>query len=622
MKEPKGAENAGRLLGVGTAFRLMLSPRVFARDILSITGSVMRRNALYLWVLWFGTLNAATLAIGATKPNVIVVLSDDQGYGDFSLHGNPVLKTPNLDSLARQSVRLMDFHVAPMCTPTRGQLMTGMDACRNGATSVCAGRSFMRPGIPTMADIFSGAGYKTALFGKWHLGDSFPNLPNNRGFQDAVYHLGWGITSMGDLWLNDYFDGRFSHNGVLQEYPGYCTDVWFNLSLDWIKQRKAVSEPFFLYLPTNAPHGPHWVADKYKQMYAGSGGPAAFFGMIANLDENMGRLVKTLDETGLADNTILVFFHDNGGTAGVNLFNAGMRGRKTTYYEGGHRAACFIRWPDGKLTSQPVDGLTEVQDLLPTLVDLCGIPKPASAHFDGTSLAGVLRGESGAKVPERTLVVQYGQKPGKFESCVMREKWRLVGGNELYDLRTDPGQEENVADQHPEVLKQLRGNYEKWWADAERVLNEPVPILIGAKEENPVRLSSADWWNVYCDNMNDLRTGKPENSVWNIRTAESGQYEIALRRWPKEADAAIAGPVPPFKAVDGQLPAGKALPIAKIRLKIDGVMDETKPVPADAKEVVFSTPLKADAKTTMQSFCYDADGKELCGAYFAYVTRK
>src|SRR6476659_328888 len=315
-------------------------------------------------------LAMAPRTIAASRPNVIVVLSDDQGYGDFSLHGNPVLKTPNLDALARQSVRLMDFHVAPMCTPTRGQLLTGIDACRNGATSVCAGRSFIRPGIPTMADIFSGAGYKTALFGKWHLGDSYPNLPNNRGFHETVYHLGWGITSMADLWQNDYFDGRFRHNGVLQKYPGYCTDVWFNLGLNWIKERKAKGEPFFLYLPTNAPHGPLWVPGKYKEPYMKPGVPAAFFGMIANLDENIGRLVTTLDETGLAENTIVIFFHDNGGTAGVNFFNAGMRGRKTTYYEGGHRAFCTIRWPGRKLATQTVDDLCEVQDLLPTCLDL------------------------------------------------------------------------------------------------------------------------------------------------------------------------------------------------------------------------------------------------------------
>jgi arylsulfatase len=553
-----------------------------------------------------------------------VILSDDQGYGDFSIHGNPVLKTPNLDALAKQSLRLTDFHVAPMCTPTRGQLMTGVDACRSGATSVCAGRSFIRPGIPTMAEIFAASGYQTAIFGKWHLGDSYPNLPNNRGFREAVYHLGWGITSMADLWQNDYFDGRFRHNGALQEYPGYCTDVWFNLSLAWIKERRAKNEPFFLYLPTNAPHGPHWVPTKYKQMYEKAGAPAAFFGMIANLDENVGRLMASLDESGLAENTIVIFFNDNGGTAGVNTFNAGMRGRKTQYYEGGHRASCFIRWPGGKLLApQDIDELAEVQDLLPTLIDLCSLQKPPAAKFDGMSLASRLQQGTAKQPPsDRMLVVQYGQKPEKFESTVMWQKWRLVKGTELYDLRTDSGQQKDVAAEQPMVLKRMRDHYEKWWSEVEPLIADPVPVLIGADEANPVTLSSADWWNVYCDNMNDLRTGKRENSYWNLKIAKDGEYQIALRRWPKEADAAIGAAIPVFKAVDGQLPAGVALPIASIRLKVGDSLDQTKPVAADAKEVVFATHLKAGTKLQMQSFCLDASGKELCGAYFAYVTRK
>ncbi|HLQ44869.1 MAG TPA: arylsulfatase, partial [Planctomycetaceae bacterium] len=364
-------------------------------------------------------------------------------------------RTPNLDRLHSQSIRLTDFHVAPMCTPTRGQLMTGLDACRNGATSVCAGRSFIRRGIPTMAEFFAANGYRTAMFGKWHLGDSYPNLPKDRGFHESVYHLGWGITSMADTWQNDYFDGRFFHNGKLQKYQGYCTDVWFDLSLNWMKERHAAKEPFFLYLPTNAPHGPHWVAEKYKQPYQGKG-PAAFFGMIANLDENIGRLESFLAESGLRDNTIVIFFHDNGGTAGVKLFNAGMRAGKTTYYEGGHRAACFIRGPNGKL-SEPCDigELTQVQDLLPTLIELCGLKESPvrtreadraeiNGNFDGTSLAGLLQGKSD-KLPDRKLVVQYGQRPVKWDSAVLWRKWRLVKGEELYDLRQDPAQEKNVA---------------------------------------------------------------------------------------------------------------------------------------------------------------------------------
>ncbi len=562
----------------------------------------------------------------ATRPNVIVILSDDQGYGDFSCHGNPVLKTPNLDKLHSQSVRLTDFHVAPMCTPTRGQLMTGMDCLHNGASSVSAGRSMVRRGTPLMPEVFAAGGYKTALFGKWHLGDSYPNLPHYRGFQETVYHLGWGITSMADTWENDYFDGRFFHNGKLQPYKGYCTDVWFNLGMDWMKERTAKKEPFFLYLPTNAPHAPHWVPEKYKALYQGGKGPAAFFGMIANIDENVGRLETFLTESGLRDNTIVIFFNDNGGTAGVNLFNAGMRGRKTMYYDGGHRAACFIRWPAGKL-GQPRDegGLTEVQDLLPTLIEVCGLPTPKTAKFDGISLAPLLRGKE-QSLPDRMLVVQYAEQPGggKFEKgfcAVLWNRWRLVHGKELFDLKTDPGQKTDVAEKHQEVVRKMLDHYEKWWKGVEPGVSNFEPVSIGADQENPVRLSSADWARVYCDNMGDLRTGRKANGPWHVRVEKDGEYEIALRRWPKEANAAIAAGVPAFKAVDGGLPAGKALPITKARLKI-GDFDETKNVGPRDKEVVFTVKLKATEKIPLQTWFSDADGKELCGAYFAYVRRK
>ncbi len=556
----------------------------------------------------------------AKRPNVIIVLSDDQGYGDFSCHGNPVLKTPNLDKLHDQSIRLTDFHVAPMCTPTRGQLLTGLDALHSGASSVCAGRSFIRRGIPTLAEIFAANGYRTGHFGKWHLGDSYPNLPQQRGFQETVYFLGWGITSMADLWQNDCFDGYFRHKGVLKQYKGYCTDVWFDLAMSWIKECCGKGEPFFVYLPTNAAHAPCWVADKYKQPYKGRG-PAGFFGMLANLDENMGRLDAFLSANGLRDHTILIYLNDNGGTAGVKLFNAGMRGHKTEYYEGGHRAACFLRWPAGHLR-QPtdLDELTEVQDLAPTLLELCGLPTPKNVHFDGISLAPLLTGKVDT-LPERMLVVQYGQRPEKWDGAVMWRKWRLVKGKELYDLRRDPGQKTDVAAEHPDVLQKMRAHYEKWWADVAPHLDDLSPISIGSDQENPVRLSAADWANVYCDNMYDLREGRNRNGPWHLLVEQEGTYEIALRRWPKEADAAISAGVPAFQAVDGGLPPGKALPIVRARLKI-GAVDQTKPVVANDKEVVFTVKLKAGTRTQMQSWFYDADGKELCGAYFAYVQRK
>jgi len=556
----------------------------------------------------------------AKRPNVLIVVSDDQGYGDFSCHGNPVLKTPNLDKLHAQSIRLTDFHVAPMCTPTRGQLMTGLDALHSGASSVCAGRSFIPRGTPTMAEIFAANGYRTGHFGKWHLGDSFPNLPHQRGFQETVYFLGWGITSMADLWQNDCFDGRYRHNGVLKQYKGYCNDVWFDLAMNWMKERREKGEPFFCYLPTNLPHGPHWVPDKYKRPYKGRG-PDGFFGMIANIDENMGRLDAFLSANGLRDNTLLIYFNDNGGTAGVKLFNAGMRGHKTEYYEGGHRAAGFLRWPNGQLRRPgDLDALTEVQDLLPTLIDLCGLHMAKEAKFDGISLAPLLAGKKDT-LPDRMLVVQYGQRPEKWDGAVMWNKWRLVKGKELYDLRSDLGQKKNVAAEHPDIVKKMRDHYEKWWAGVVPKIDDLSPISIGSDEENPVCLSAADWANVYCDNMFDLRAGRERNGPWHLLIEQDGTYEIALRRWPKEADAAISAGVPAFKAVDGGLPPGKALPIVRARLKI-GDVNEAKPVAAGDQEVTFTVKLKAGTRTQMQSWFLDADGKQLCGAYFAYVRRK
>jgi arylsulfatase len=254
------------------------------------------------------------------------------------------------------------------------------------------------------------------------------------------------------------------------------------------------------------------------------------------------------------------------------------------------------------------------------LIDLCNLTTPAGASFDGTSLAPLLRGNADT-LPDRTLVVQYGQRPTEWDCAVLWRKWRLVGGKELYDLAADPGQKDDVAGEHPEVLAKLRNQYEQWWAGVAPSLEDFVPVVLGSDREDPVTLSAADWANVYCDNMNDLRAGKPANAPWYVIAARDGTYEIQLRRWPKEADAAIAAGVPPFKAVDGGLPAGKALPIARARLKLADV-DETKPVAPDDRAVTFSVTLKAGTKLPLQTWFYDADGRELCGAYFADVRRK
>lgn len=580
----------------------------------------------------------------ADRPNVIFVLTDDQGYGDLSCHGNPVLKTPYLDRLHDQSIRFTNFHVSPMCTPTRSELLSGQDALLSGAYCACSGRTFMREGLPTMADIFADAGYRTGMFGKWHLGDNHPHRPQDRGFEKAVYHLGWGITSTPDYWNNDYFDDFFRDNGKIRKYPGYCTDVWFNEATKWIKHCREKREPFFAYISTNAPHGPFYVPKKYREPYKDQDhGAASFFGMIANLDENMAKLDAMLEKTGLADNTIFIFMTDNGGTGGIKVFNAGMRGAKASYYDGGHRVPFFLRWPGGHLRKPDgVDALTRGQDLLPTLIDLCNLKEPAGADFHGVSLAKLLHGKEQPELSKRMQVVQYGglvnTTPQKWESAVLWNQWRLVHGKELYDVKTDPRQKNDVAAMHADVVKKMRAHYEQWWGRVKPTLSEFNTLSIGSDRENPTCLTSLDWLAptlVIAAQPFDVRLlgktkvvegslplGRPQptlNCPWYVKVRQDGEYEISLRRWPQEANAAITAGLPPYQGVDGSFPKGLALPAAKARLKIADV-DVSKPVGPKDKAATFRVKLTA-GKAYLKTWFYDAEGKELCGAFYVYVHR-
>lgn len=569
---------------------------------------------------------ASSAAAGAqtnrrpARPNVLIILTDDQGYGDFSCHGNPVLKTPNMDKLHSESVRFTDFHVAPMCTPTRGQLMTGVDALRNAATSVSAGRSMVRREFPTMADVFSSAGYRTGLFGKWHLGDNYPFRPMDRGFHEAKYHLGWGFSSAPEF-DNDYFNGRYHDNGVVRNFKGYCTDFWFDQAMAWMKERKQRSEPFLYYLPTNTPHTPAWVDEKYSKPYADTKA-AAFFGMIANLDENLGRMEAFLRESGLRDNTIVVFMTDNGGTGGVTTFNAGMRARKTQIYDGGHRVPCFVRWPAGRLRNPgDVQTAAQIQDVLPTLAELCDLKTAAKPKYDGRSLAPLLK-DPKAQLPDRMMVVQYGQIPKKWDSCVIHNRWRLVGKDELYDLARDQGQQTNLAASEPGLLSKMQAHYEKWWAGVEPRLNDFVPITIGSDKANPVFLSSSDWQEVYCDNARQVSeaAGGPRGNAWNISIERAGDYEVLLSRWPPHMKLALTAGRAAQKMTAGELPSGKALPIAAARLQC-GSHDLTAKAEPGAMNIVFRIKLQAQQRAKLHAWFQDVEGKDLSGAFYAAVRR-
>ena len=564
-----------------------------------------------------------------SRPNIIFVLTDDQGYGDLSCLGNPILKTPVLDRLHADSVRLTDFHVAPMCTPTRGELMTGQDALRNGATFVCMGRSLLRADLPTMADILADNGYHTGHFGKWHMGDNYPYRPQDRGFHETIHHPAFGITAAADYYGNDYFDDHYRHKDEIRQYMGYCTDVWFEEAMRWMQGCHKRNEPFFAYIATNAPHGPYWVPDEYRQPYLDGikRDEASFFGMIANIDENMAQLEKFLLDNEIRDNTILIFMTDNGTAMGEGIYNAGMRGRKTSLFEGGHRVPCFIRWPAAGLEGgRDVGGVTRGVDILPTLIDLCDLHAPDGWTCDGLSLAEHMRRPDKA-VADRTSIVQYGHAnegartgfTGRDRAAVMWGRWRLVDGRELYNIGEDPGQQQDVAQSNPELVKRLRGQYGAWWDGVSDTLTSYQPLTIGADAENPARLCSCDWAWVYADNQRGMRGPVMDSGTWHVDTARAGLYSFTLRRWPEESGLGISDPAPVMQGVDGSWPAGKALPVASAWLQV-GRSEQTLPVPPDATAQTFEMAVER-GPTTVKSWWHDKQGSPLAGAYYLTAER-
>lgn len=553
---------------------------------------------------------AARAARPARRPNVILVMTDDQGYPDLSCHGNKVIRTPNLDRLHGESVRFTDWHADPLCAPTRSALMTGRYSARTGVWATVMGRSLLRRDEVTMADVFRANGYHTAIRGKWHLGDNYPYRPEDRGFQDVLRHGGGGVGQTPDYWGNSYFnDTYFRNNGRPEKFSGYCTDVWFNEALKFVEANR--KDPFFLYLPTNAPHSPFNVEEKYKRPYLEAGLPAqqaAFYGMIANFDENMGRFMRRLGELGLEENTILIFMTDNGTAGGGgrgSLYNAGMRAGKASAYEGGHRVPLFLRWPGGGLKGgRDIRRLASHFDLLPTLIDLAGLKRPEGPAFDGKSLAPLL---AGSDFKERTLVVQTQQRdiPEPWNrSAVMTEQWRLVDGKELYDVKADPGQTTDVAARNAETVKKLRAAYERWWDDVGKRFSEYNPIVIGNPREDPVRINCHDWhpegskdpggvpWN-----QEMIRNAPQANGFWAVEVERDGRYEFTLRQQPAEANFAIEA--------------------ENAKLSIGGV-SETKAVPAGATSVTFKVNLKA-GQTRMQTW-FTGAGKSR-GAFFVDVRR-
>jgi len=553
------------------------------------------------------------------RPNVILIMTDDQGYGDIAAHGHPYLKTPHMDRLWRESVRLERFHVDPTCSPTRAALMTGRYPGRVGVWHTTSGRNLLRADEMTMGDLFRSAGYRTGVFGKWHLGDNYPYAARFRGFDDAVVHAGGGVGQTPDFWGNDYFEDHYNDNGTWRPFQGYCTDVWFREALRFI--RESGDDPFFLYLPTNAAHQtrPH-VPERYRALYDDvetNDNMRIFWGMISNIDDNLGVLLDRLEHWKLLENTILVFMGDNGTTMGPAFhpnsareswsekYNAGMRGFKTAHYDGGHRSFCFIHHPAGGLTGgRGVGRLTVHMDLLPTLAELCGIGLPEHVVTDGRSIVPLLRDPDDPDWAERTLVVENQRVhiPEKWRNTVvMTDRWRLVDNRELYDIDADPGQRVNVIDAHRDVAAGLAGFYDAWWDDVSRRHGEISPLYIGSEQQNPVQLNAHDWMPPREGNAPWNQPGVVNrivgNGSWNVRVARNGRYAVTLRERPAVAEF-------PLRAETAML-------------QIGGGERLTRKVDEGATGVIFEVMLE-QGDMEVRTWLEEAGGK-IRGAYYVDV---
>ncbi len=496
----------------------------------------------------------ASASEAQARPNVLLIMTDDQGYGDLGFHGNSKLRTPNLDRLARESVRFKSFYVSPVCSPTRASLLTGRYNYRTGVVDTYAGRSLMHPGEITLAEMLSAAGYRTGIFGKWHLGDNAPLRPIDQGFQESLVHKGGGIGQAADPpGGSSYFDPILQHNGQPRKYPGYCSDIFTTAAIDFLG--KDGDRPFFAYLSFNCPHDPLQAPPAelatYRSMtFAPDELPkpdqpttpdslspaesvARVYAMVENIDTNVGRILSALESRGLARDTIVIFLTDNG--PAKSRFNAGLRGLKGTGYDGGIHVPFFIRWPSRLTSGCVVDRIAAHIDIVPTLLDACGVARPDGLRLDGRSLMPLLTGGPDVSWPDRTLFFQWhrGDRPEPDRAfAAQSQKYKLVRAEppfesrkvpplELFDMETDPGEQHNIVAEQPEIVNRLHAEYLAWFKDVSSTRGfDPIRIEIGGDREDPTILTRQDW--------------RGPRAGWGPN--DQGHWEVEVSRRPVRSD--------------------------------------------------------------------------------------
>ena len=555
----------------------------------------------------------------ADRPNVVLIMSDDQGYGDFGVTGNEVIRTPNIDAMAARSASMSTFYVSPVCSATRASLMTGRYNYRTRVVDTWIGRSMMDTDEVTVAEVLKEAGYATGIFGKWHLGDCYPLRPNDQGFEESLVHRGGGLAQPSEPRENGrrYTDPILFRNGKQVDTKGYCTDVYFDAAMEFIEKSAEEKRSFFTYIATNAPHGPfHDVPEELRKEYMTQaeklrdllpGKPsdakvdrmARIAAMITNIDDNVGRLQKFLDKHKLTDNTLVIYLVDNGpdGARYVGPY----RGAKTGVHEGGIRSPLWMQWPGKLKAGYTRDELSAHIDLMPTILDACDVSLPNTLKIDGRSLLPVLEGKE-TTWTDRKIAIQAhrGDAPHRFHHCMIRDdRFKLVHPSgfrhekfvgepkfELYDLKSDPGETKNLAESHPDKLVELKKAYEKWFDDVSSTRPDnyaPPRIVLGTEHETTTVLTRQDWRS---DTWGDASVGK-----WMLHSAAPAEYDIEVQFKPPSD---IVELIVQFSGAEGM----------RIARTIDPSID---------RRVVESMPLpKGDIE--VQAFVKDK-GDKIYGAY-------
>ncbi|MGH9328387.1 MAG: arylsulfatase [Terriglobia bacterium] len=568
-------------------------------------------------------VNAEPAEPQRARPNVIIIIIDDQAYGDLSCMGNKKLHTPNIDRLFEESAWFPNHYGSPLCSPGRSCLMTGRYNYRTAIVDTSTGLSMMRPNELTMAEILRKSGYRTGIFSKWHLGDHYPLRPIDRGFDESLICKDAIVAGIANAPGNSLFSPVLYHNENPVKTHGYITDISFNAALEFIEASRG--RPFFVYLATNVVHTPLQVAPHYSDPFKAMGFDeytSKLYGEMVNLDENVGRLRARLAQLGLAKNTIIMYTVDNGpiGPHGVDnvpngaqRYNLGLRGGKNTVWEGGIKLPYFVHWPAKLPPGRRCDQIVQHIDILPTVLEMCGVAKPPAVHLDGRSLLPLMEGRS-VSWPERTLFFEqsrpdrahrvYGDEPRLFVDCAARgQKYKIVMAapdpikryfkpigfeeTELYDIENDPGESNNIARQHPEIVRRMREQYEAWFKDVSRGIDPPVRNSLGSRHENPVKLTSQDLRGVRSargPHMLESASMQAEKKqplgfgYWAVNVVRSGRYRITMQfEVPQVLDATCPWRFP--------LRKGEAF----LRM---GNLETSQLIPDGATEVVFNTTLQ------------------------------